>query len=152
MEFRLVYLTPGGTLCLYTFEQLPCFSWKWNPTLVHSYFSERKTRLTTDLILTLCFCSQVLLPPACVVFVIGLLICSYLYIVIPMFLFEDSVCVDQLFKPVERWLCEPQCSYMQIQVISTTVFCMQWLCQPWIPKRNWSFSDLLIGGNLKERF
>ena len=84
--------------------------------------------------------------PLFVVFVIGVLICPYLYVVIPMFLFEDSVCVDKIFKPVERWLCESQCSYMQIQVTSIIVCYMQRLCQSWIPKRNWSFQAFLSVG------
>lgn len=90
--------------------------------------------------------------PLFVVFVIGVLICPYLYVVIPMFLFEDSVCVDKIFKPVERWLCESQCSYMQIQVTSIIVCYMQRLCQSWIPKRNWSFQAFLSVGLWKRGF
>lgn len=32
----------------------------------------------------------------------AVLVRSYLYVVKPMSLFEDSVCVDEIFKPVER--------------------------------------------------
>lgn len=91
-------------------------------------------------------------PPAFVVFVTGVLICPYLYVVIPMLLFEDSVCVDKIFKPVERWLCESQCSYMQIQVTSITVFCVQCLCHSWIPVTNWSFQASSSVGIWKRGF
>lgn len=130
------------------------------------YFSWRKSRLTTDLTPTLHRAPQCRMPPhghisetflgssppAFAVFVTGVLICPYLYVVIPMFLFEDSVCVDKIFEPVERWLCESQCSYMQIQVTSITVFCAQCLCHSWIPKRNWSFQAFSSVGIWKRGF
>lgn len=96
--------------------------------------------------------SEMLLGSSPPVFVIGVLICPYLYVVIPMFLFEDSVCVDKIFKPVERWLCESQCSYMQIQVTSIIVCYVQCLCQSWIPKRNWSFQAFSSVGIWKRGF
>lgn len=110
MEFSLVQLTPGENLCLYTFDITASFFQKWDPALVHSSYPQRKTRLTTDLTNSkLCFP----MPPPThlrffthqqlfVILVIGVLVCPYLYSVIPMFLFEDSVCVDKIFKPVER--------------------------------------------------
>lgn len=84
-----------------------------------SYVSQRKTRLALDLTLTVHGPSLFRMPshghisysrgnlrffPPNFLSLLSLqefLLYSYLYNV-PIFLFEDSVCVDKTFKPVER--------------------------------------------------